>query len=187
MKLLDGARCYSAGPVEVDTDPVSWRDRIGTILNKNIPHLKIWNPLIKPKWCTQITGADQRADLKAFQSGVFESKSIAKNVEIREICLRLVSACDFIICKLGGKTVGTYEELAHAAAMHKPVLFIGEIDSCWRFAQFSYGMSNPYFKDEQSVCDFLVNVDNGSQKVDNLAWIFLKDKWINHEYTIKSR
>jgi nucleoside 2-deoxyribosyltransferase len=136
MNLLNGRTVYLAGPIESSDNPHSWRNELNLDL-KQISGLRVWDPLIKPKWCAPISGDDQRHDLEKFRDGpmVKFKKELDRNRDIREICLRLVSACDFIICMLGERTVGTFEELAHAAMMKKPVLFIGVPDSCWRIAQ----------------------------------------------------
>ena len=179
--LLKNRTVYLAGPIEVDNDPGSWRDRLTDGLA--ILGLRVWNPLVKPEWCTQITGDDQRNDLIKFKDGIKlfggRNGALDRNREIREVCLRLVSACDFIICKIGGKTVGTFEELAHAAMMKKPVLFIGEVDSCWRVAQF-YNNDPIFFANEMVLLSHLAAIDEGLQEVDNLSWIFLNNKWIDH-------
>lgn len=174
--LLNGRTVYLAGAVEVSDDPASWRDNLALQLSQ-INGLRIWDPLIKPEWCVQITGADQRKDLVKFNDG--DLTGLSRNREIREVCLRLVSACDFIICMLGGRTVGTFEELAHAALMNKPVLFIGNIDSCWRFAQF-VKKDKIFFNNQNDLVQYLINIDSGSQKVDSLSWIFLPNNWVNH-------
>lgn len=187
LNLLNNRTVYLAGPIEMNPDPGSWRNKITLELSK-INGIRIWDPLVKPEWCVQITGDDQRHDLEKFkdnnENGGIRSctnfKELDRNYEIRDICLRLVSACDFIICMIGGRTVGTYEELAHAAIMKKPVLFIGPPDSCWRVAQFQKNDDKIFFDNIESVVWYLNNIDNGSQEVDSLSWIFLNNKWINH-------
>jgi hypothetical protein len=190
QNLLNGRTMYAAGPIEAVYDGGSgWRNELTKKLsdpNTGINGLRIWNPLIKPKWCTPITADDQRHSLEKFKDGPIKkfSDDLNKNHEIRETCLRLVSACDFIVCALGGPTVGSFEELAHAAFMKKPVLFLGGVDSCWRVAQF-YKNDQIFFHTIDLLVEYLKKIDNGLQEVDNLSWIFLNNKWINHATAIR--
>lgn len=194
MKRLNHATVYLAGPVEQDEDCHSWRSIITPKL-KEIG-LRVWSPLIKPQWfidtCGELSPEEQRKDRKALSMcfTTIPGESIARkaaeckhsdilerNRYIRKICLRLVSACDFLICKVGFGTVGTFEELAIAKQQNKPVLFLmNELDSCWRVAQF-YNYYQNSFKTINEICDYLHRINDGAEEVHNVEWIFLNGVW----------
>lgn len=175
---LKNTTVYLCGAVEAIPDGgADWRDAITKPLNEM--GVRVWNPLIKPDWYNpKYDAKDQVEDKKeivdAITNNTFPVFAFDRLNKLRNTCLRLADACDFIICKLGGKTVGTFEELAIRG--QKPVLFIGEFDSTWRYVQFS--QPDPFFfKDVDMLLDYLRKVDSGVEKVDALSWVFLKNHW----------
>lgn len=183
---LSNTKVYLAGPIEKadDCSSSSWREYIKEPL-KSLG-IKIWDPLIKPKWFIdkvgEVSPADQRTDLKQFESPENTMDMIHaydRNAYIRHCCLRLASSCDFMICLVDGPTVGTFEELNVANQQGKPIIFIhknGKIDSCWRFVQFDFNRCF-HAKNINEAIQYLVNIDNGTIAVNNKHWIFLPEVW----------
>lgn len=190
LNLLKNTTAYLAGPVEQDENCYSWRNAITPKLQKF--NIKVWNPLIKPQWFidthqNELTPEKQKEDIQTLSVcyTTIYSKSahhkiistLYENQHIRNACLRLASACDFIICKVGTNTVGTFEELAIAKQQNKPVLFLmDKLDSCWRVAQF-YNYHQIAFKNIEDLINYLSRINNGVEKVNNLEWIFLNGAW----------
>jgi hypothetical protein len=183
MGKLHNTIVYLAGPVEVADDPVSWRDSIRPGLN-NLG-CRVWDPLVKPEWFVDTLGCeygvnDQLFDKKALrQRDVWGddpefNKSLERVDFIRKVCLRLVSAADFIICKVGGHTVGTFEEICSVS--NKPILFMGDFDSSWRHSQF-YNGDKLFFEDEGHILGYLEKINNGDTIPDPLNWVFLEGNW----------
>ena len=194
MNKLKDTTCYLAGPVELVDDCVSWRNALTPLL-KNLG-VNVWDPLNKPEWFVDrvgnLTPQDQRNDklllnnivsdqLLDYQQ-IMEAKDAGKrNDYVRKVCLRLVSACDFVICRVAGPTIGTFEEICIANQQNKPILFLSnneDLDSCWRAAQFGNLGDDPrliWFKSQDFLMDYLTNIDNGTELVNNLDWIFLKE------------
>lgn len=194
MGLLNNTSVYLAGPVERDSECGGWRNTITPLL-KEIG-IRIYNPLIKPQWFInecgcEVTPKQQRESKKILSDIAFEPSNVIPNdlvlnKYIRKVCLRLVSAADFVICKVSGPTVGTYEELAICNQQEKPILFLmDELDSCWRVAQF-YNHSYEYreqlaFKTIDELIEILKDIDLGNYKnINPLKWIFLPQiGWTN--------
>lgn len=182
MGRLDNSKIYLAGPVEADNDCLSWRDEISNKLLNINESLIVWNPVKHPCWIDyKITPEEQRKDKKILDN-IIKQKSIQfdrlrANEYIRKICLRLTSACDFVICKIGGPTVGTFEELSLIRSQNKPVLFLSEneLDSCWRAAQFHD--IGQWFINQDELISYIADIDNNVIQVDNINWIFLKGIW----------
>ena len=177
LNRLRNTTVYVAGPVEAVSDGgADWRDAITGPLHQM--GIKVWNPLIKPNWVPKYDASDQYKDkeeiIDAMNNGIFPIDAHKRLDNLRNNCLRLADACDFIICKLGGKTVGTFEEISIKGG--KPVLFIGEFDSTWRYVQF-FQQDKFFFKDINDIVGYLIKVDNGAQQVDPLTWIFLDNNW----------
>jgi nucleoside 2-deoxyribosyltransferase len=183
--LLNGSRCYLCGPIENHED--DWRVKITPKLQKL--GIKIWNPLVKPNWMYNVTGCDQKNDRNYINNNMNNldkdklHEIFIKNNEIKNVCLRLVSACDFVICKVGGPTVGTFHELAKANDQNKPILFFTDnkdkIDSMWRLVQFSneYEINNTFFGLSDDLIEYLNKINNNTITVDKLKWIFLSNNW----------
>jgi nucleoside 2-deoxyribosyltransferase len=183
--ILSKARCYLAGPCEFSK--ANWRSSI--IPKLDHLNLDIYNPVDQPSWF-QIDGHTQTRQRFHFNShfGKEHPKDfkdiLDQNKTLRQICLRLVAACDFIICRIDGNfTVGTYEEIKCAADQNKPVLFFTgnqPIDSMWRLSQFVENDSEiekVYFTSEDGLIKYLDEVNLGL--VDN------KIKWANLFWRIK--
>lgn len=198
QNLLNGTTVYLAGGVENASDGgITWRNSITPRL-KSLG-IKVWNPLIKPEWFVNHVGEEITAESQINSRELFkklvtygdkfkcksqileEEKSInykkawCANDYLRKVCLRLARSCDFIICKLG-VSIGTQEEIKES--WDKPILFIGEMDSSWRFSQF-YKHEPMFFPSEDDVMEYLWNInDHGrSMVLNNINWIFLDDIW----------
>ncbi len=190
MGLLSGTKVYLAGPVEQDNDPNSWRNSIKGKLNEL--GVICWDPLDKPSWIdSSFTGIAQRADkmelVKLARYTKFNENAVfQRNAEIRDVALRLASAADFIICKIGGPTVGTFEELALAKTCLKPVLFFGEIDSSWRCVQFMSAGYMAFHNSMDELLNYINDVDKGDEWVSPVDWIFLRDMWPSSKQEFKS-
>jgi len=193
MNLLNKCRVYLAGPVERDANATSWRNKIRPLLENF--GIIVWDPLNKPNWVHPLDGSKQRADIVLLENYMRFSNeqdpnnktsdcsdlwtdAVARNKEVRDVGLRLATAADFIICYVGGPTVGTFEEISEANKQRKPILFFGlpKLDSAWRFAQF-FRHTKCFFKDIEELIEYLKSIDNGMANVNNLEWIFLPGKW----------
>lgn len=185
MERLKNTRVYLAGPVERDEACAPWRDQIS---EKLAPMgIDIWSPLNYPEWFSEACGGNispelQRGDKEALIRLVKNyqwagDRRLDRNQVIRDTCLRLVSASDWVICKVGGPTVGTFEELAIARQQGKPILFFSDeedLDSCWRAAQF-YNNDRIWFNSMDELMDEVKSIHSGDRNVDRLSWIFIKD------------
>ena len=182
MGILEGSKVYLVGPVEVvsQNDSTEWRNDLTPKLEKM--GIQVWNPLIKPEWFKRIFGTyydnnDQINDKNIIINSINSdcctneyNQAMNRVKMVRDICLRLASAADFIICKIGGYTVGSYEEIG--ISKYKPVLFIGQIDSSWRCAQFDK-CDRTFFKDNDDIISYLQMINCGNYKLDKLDWIYL--------------
>lgn len=186
MGILAGTTVYLAGPVEQDNDPNSWREliKIG-LTNMNV---RIWDPLDKPDWIDRsFTGKAQRNDkytLESMRFLIHDDPIVLRNVQIRNVALRLASAADFIVCKIGGPTVGTFEELALAKQCLKPILFFGDLDSSWRFAQFADPHYAAFHKNMDDLMTYLNKINDSKELVSEVSWIFTNNFWPNSQRKI---
>ncbi len=184
MGILFGTKAYLAGPIEQDNDPNSWRNSIKGKLNEL--GVTCWDPLDKPDWIDRgFTGVAQRADKFELIKSDCDHGIIARNVEIRNVALRLASAADFVVCKIGGPTVGTFEELALAKTCLKPVLFFGDIDSSWRCVQFMSQGYTAFHLTMGALLEYLDRVDKLTERVSPVDWIFLDDMWPSSKQEFK--
>jgi hypothetical protein len=188
---LKNTRAYLAGPVERSHDCKSWRD----IITKELLKLEIipWSPLIKPKWFIEECGCelsaeqqrDDKKELNYLAQGftINDENVLHRNQYVRKVCLRLVSACDWVICKVDGPTVGTFEEITIAGQQGKPVLFFGNdqnLDSCWRAVQFINNNEDQiWFRNINDIVEYITSIHEGSTQVDKLSWIFMNEQGWN--------
>ncbi len=185
MNLLNNTKAYLAGPIENYSD--DWRVKITPIL-KNLG-IKVWDPLVKPSWMFNVTGDDQKTDRNYINNnfnnldGTKMSHIFDRNNAIKNVCLRLVSACDFVICKISGPSVGTFHELAKANDQNKPVLFFTDnkdkIDSMWRLVQFGnqFEINETFFGPMNDLTEYLRKINSGMIEPNKLKWIFLPNNW----------
>jgi len=185
MNRLKGTTVYLAGPVERDDNCAPWREQISEALYPL--GINIWSPLNYPEWFKEKCGGSispqiQRNDKNCLTRLVQMDKwngdrILERNITIRNTCLRLVSASDWIVCKVSGPTVGTFEEINVAKQQGKPVLFFSDdenLDSCWRAAQF-YNDYKIWFNSLDGIVERIKGINDGSVVVDKLEWIFIKD------------
>ena len=195
MNKLQGVTAYLACPFEKDLDCAGWREEIKPELEKL--GVIAWDPLPKPKWFVDrvgdITAELQREDKDIIQtwtsvgpssyqseSGQKDREVIFRNEYMRNVCLRLASACDIIICYVDGPTVGTFEELCVANQQKKPILFFTNgkvLDSAWRAIQFNTITGNKFFSHMHDMLEYLDGVNDGTQSVNSIDWIFLEGMW----------
>ena len=191
MNILKNSKVYLAGPIEQSNDSKSWRDKISSALSDL--EIESWDPLKKPQWFNEMCGgeltAEDQRNHKHVLNDLFKNDNnvssgfydaLNQNCIIRMVCLKLVSACDFVICKVGGPTVGTFEELSICSQQDKPILFLydeGEtLDSCWRAVQFA---NSSWFNNINDLIKYVTDISNETIKVDKLQWIFLPGAWPN--------
>lgn len=193
MGLLDGKTVYLCGPIENVSDSSSWR-------NKATPDLKsigmsVWSPLVKPNWLPSISGPGQVelkhkivADGRAYAAAsahvgdpspwITLRSGLDTNHQTRIVCKRLAVASDIVICRMTRDfTVGTYEELADAQRVGKPVLFWTDepIPSMWLFDQFAdiKSWESIFFTSWDKLFHYLQRVDKAEMEIDPIKWIFL--------------
>lgn len=186
---LNNTSCYLVGPIEHDTGfGRDWREVAVETLNKL--NIKIFNPLDRPKWMKHI---DEYVPPKMGREEVLlkVKHSIGKGREerfkidnlkassaqtfVRDMCLRYIHSCDFVLCYLpNAKTFGTTEELVIASNAKKPIIMIcpDNIPSLWIYDLVKYDY---VFDDLQDALGFINNCDQGNIELDPLKWIFLKE------------
>ena len=179
MNRLRGTTAYLSGPVEAHQNPDGWRNKLSGQLDRM--GIISYNPLIKPNWMPDVTGPEQAGWKKSFSPD--NNELIYKNSIIRQFCLRMTYACDFMILKLEKSifTVGTYEELAAATVCGKPVLVICDdpIPSMWLIDQIdAYRCLNEhFFKTEDDLVNYLYDINCGEKRPhDPMKWLFLTFK-----------
>ena len=180
--FLAGSSCYLVGPVENDEKfGKDWREQVQPLL-ENIK-VKVYNPLARPFWFKPfekfIPPSANRSDvLKSISNGDIVSNDyiIAQSL-VRKVCLRYVSTCDFVFAYISSsKTYGTTEELCLAASLNKPIIAVTPSDypSLWIY---DIVKDHYRFNDLDSAFKFIQGIDDGSQHVDSLKWIFLGDNY----------
>jgi hypothetical protein len=191
MSILHNTTCYLAGPVEHDLMASSWRNELAIKLSAI--GIKVYDPLIKPKWFPSSCRINPAVYREVLRDGPAIAKTICgednfttinvrdvftANAYMRKVCLRIVSAVDWVICYLPIKpTFGTCEEVYDAIYEGKPVLFCcpDGIPSTWILGAASTAddYSNVFFKDWDSLLKHVLKIDKGLIKLDPVKWIFL--------------
>jgi nucleoside 2-deoxyribosyltransferase len=174
--LLGGTRVYLAGPVEHDDHAKDWRTQITSSLLKY--NVKVYDPLVKPSWLSDISKVDPKLYRKSLNGepvGITINDVFDANKELRQVCLKMVSSADWIICWMPIKyTAGTFEEIYLAADIDKPVLFCmpDGIASTWVLQRFStpQDMDHVFFRTWDQLIGHVDKLDNGSIKMDPLKW-----------------
>lgn len=181
MNKLNGLSCYLAGPVEFDQNAHDWRNTLSERLIKF--NLKIYNPLIKPKWLNDACKVDPQVYIKVLNgnSQIVNSPSgemlLTKDVvevaakELRRLCMKMVTSSDFVICNAPRKyTSGTWDEIYFANDADIPVLFCAPdgIPATWMISRFP---SSAFFKNWDELMNYIENVDNGTIDVDLFQWL----------------
>jgi hypothetical protein len=189
MGLLEHTSAYLAGPVELAGPQASdWRNRITDSLRQM--DVIVLNPIQKPEWVgpsvlreqDDITSCFRKSlDIEVFGSNsapeIYEAGAEALKAQraSRNVCLRLVKACDWCICNLPGmQTIGTIEELSILAYREAPVFFVCQKPSMWLISMFlvsGQDYHNTFFKDEASLMEYLTKIDKGAIPVNPLLWI----------------
>lgn len=193
MGLLNGTSVYLAGAVDHAADPRKWRREITNDLLHPLG-IKVYDPLIKPSWFNkhypQVIGDDPALDFLGYKQFLDDPESISEDDQeavwrrmggIRELNLRCVNACDFLIINLPKQfTWGTPEEAVVAAGTGKPLFYIlpdGPTTSTWLPVQAYYSYKEfckCTFKSFEELFEHLRGIDSGDVTVDTLRWIFLE-------------
>lgn len=191
MGKLHGTSVYLAGAVEMvgDENATTWRNEITPILTSM--GIEVWDPMIKPQWFPQITGAEQ-ASMKYTLISDSEheaSKADHTNKLIRAACLSLAGQADFIICNMPRQfTAGTFEEIYLANQTGKPILFMSDYPfaSMWLHSAFTNNNDwrDVFFPGIHSLMNYISKVDNGTVEIDPIKWIFLT--WRREYGNVKS-
>lgn len=185
MSLLRGSSVYLAGAIDHIDDPKSWRHKITHSLLLPMG-VKVYDPLVKPSWLSEYAKADLSCYID-LMGKLLENKSLNYDdyqmwrgmKEVRQIDLRMAHSADFFIVSLPKKfTVGTLEELGIAAKSKKPILIHmpDGIVSTWLPTQIAneiheYKVS--HFSEWDDIHKYLIGVDEGTIRVDNLRWVFM--------------
>lgn len=192
-RKLQDVRMYLAGPIEKAIDDgYTWRSKMASELSEL--GITVWDPLVKPEWFNKecgciYDGKKQREDFELItcernkDNCAEVDAAFRRNNLVRDVCLRLVSACDVVICKVGDRTVGTFEELHLAQMQFKPILFWYEedqIDSSWRIVEFPNAL---HFQGMDLLVNYLKEISLDAEQVDNEQWIFLDGRWPNASFT----
>jgi hypothetical protein len=190
MGLLSSTTCYLCGPVEAAQDAAGWRNDIGAKLARM--RVLCYDPLKKPKWVGQ-KGLLPQADITNGILGrgpIPVQDAIDAQVLSRTVCLRLVSAADWVICRMPKTfTVGTIEELHIAYQRGCPTFFIcpDGIPSAWlisMFAPSAKDIPDVFHETSDSLFEYLNKIDTGVD-LDPLRWIFLA--WTGGKYDTQTR
>jgi len=122
MNVLKDSSCYLAGPIDKASDyGKGWRNSITPFLKEL--GVKIFNPCDKPSHLLNESAESVQHRNRLKLCGKFDE--VSKLVkEIRNIDLRMVDMCDFLIVHLDNniRTCGTWEELFTANRNKKPIL-----------------------------------------------------------------
>lgn len=183
MGLLNNSSVYLVGAVDCHEDPMRWRKEISSNLLEPLG-IKVYNPLIKPKWFNDNFNIDNIDDeIKEFKRII--NNDIQLDVEkrmfaVRKLCLRMASDANFIIASIPKKfTVGTFEELSIAANVGKPILIYmpdGIDISTWIPVQLFDNLKSfkeHTFTSMDDLYNYVKMVDSGDIKVDNIQWLFI--------------
>lgn len=170
LKRLSGMRTYLVGAMDrIPCGGTVWR-------NKIMPHLSalnisVINPCDHP--LEQVSVRDSITDLK--QSGNFAD--IRKQFgQIRNIDLRCVDVCDFIIAHVDVNVhaCGTYEEIVTANRQKKPVLIWCEQGKSqapnWLFFMLPH---EHIFDNMDALLEYLNQINSQNDILDLDRWIFL--------------
>ena len=177
MSLLKNKRVYLAGPVEQDPGAKGWRERVTEHLKRY--DIFVYDPLVKPDWIPEICRAKPSSYLPVLRGDSTEypkSDIFMANTILRDLCLRSVTAADFVICYHPKKwTSGTWEEIYLAGQQNKPVLLCipDGLQSTWTPAVFSTAesMSQNFFYSWEEMFMFLRQLDAGEVEVDRIKWL----------------
>lgn len=179
---LNNTSCYLVGPIEHDPDfGRDWREVATGLLNNM--GVKIFNPLDRPEWMLHIDeftppkmGREEVLKLLDTQKEeALNHPASLSQTFIRDMCLRYVHSCDFILCYLPNtKTFGTTEELSIASNAKKPIIVVcpDDIPSLWIYDLIK---NDFVFKSLQGALSFIDDCNQGQIDLDPLKWIFLKE------------
>lgn len=203
MNLLKNSKCYLVGPIELSNDPVSWRSRVTKELNEI--GVKVYDPMVKPDWAPEVAretnkNVNNKNLFIEVMHKIGKGEELTKNDKdhyyamnwIRDIDLRFVHSCDFIVCYLPKIfSVGSCEELTIAIESKKPVLIWSKdtyIPSSWLASMMCNepeDIKDYFFHSEEDLVQYLKKVDNNEVPVDPLKWIFLS--YFNKNLKIKGK
>lgn len=193
MNILRNTSCYLAGPVEHDKTASTWRHELAVKLLEI--GIRVYDPLIKPPWFPSSCRINPTVYKEVLHDNtIVLAKTICgppdaitisvpevfdANTYMRKVCLRLVSAVDWIICYLPIEpTFGTCEEVFDAIYEGKPILFCcpNGIASTWIMGASSTAKDyrDVFFKDWDSLFQHILKIDRGLVELDPIKWIFLK-------------
>lgn len=190
--MLIGAKCYLSGAIEADQNASTWRNRLTPRLEEL--GMITWDPLVKPDWMAQVSGAEQAAWKKIIANPppMFDNSSASepykgwcgsendiietKNREIRKVCLKIAGHCDLMIVKIDKKifTVGTWEELTVAVQRSIPVFILCDekIPSMWLVDMLdAYRKPNEvFFQTEDELIKHIYDISTGVVQVHKSDW-----------------
>ena len=188
MGNLASVKCYLSGAIEsANSAPYQakgWRQKITPKLQEL--GIVVYDPLVKPKWMPEVSGATQREMAKNLDEGITAGVALDKielhNNMTRIFCLNLVRHANIIIVKIDKTfTVGTFEEIKLAEG--KPIFIIADgIPSMWLIDQldlYAYYRRDLYLHSTIDKClNKLEHINNNTNLInDKLEWIFLKNFW----------
>lgn len=204
MGILANTSCYLAGPVEFSPDAAEWRIRVAQELSGM--GVVVLNPLVKPEWVGP-RGLRPQPDINAnffVKQGIPQVSNnfagqiptepirpeqvlVRPDMELalqdmhiqRDICLRMVYATNWCICRLPKIfTVGTFEELTLLSKAGAPVMFVcpDGIPSMWLVSMFvdkAIDIDDVFFQDEAQLLTAVRHINQGERQIDPRKWIFL--------------
>lgn len=160
----------------------SWRERAVEFCDKL--KIKYFNPLDRPSWMKKfelfIPPVMQRDEVlnrleNESINDIDKNKIRSSQSFVRDVCLRYINSCDFVLCYLpNSKTFGTTEELTVASKAKKPIIMVcpERVPSLWVFDMIK---NDKVFSDLGGAFDYLSSIDKGNEILDPLKWVFLKD------------
>jgi len=182
MGHLKNTKCYLVGPIE--HDPSFGRDWREVAVEK-LTELDVfcYNPLNRPSWMTHLaqymppdkSRKEILESIKEIKDEERKSKYILAQQFVRQICLRFVHSCDFVLCYLpNAKTFGSTEELVIAHQARKPIIMIcpDDIPSLW---VYDLVRDQPVVDNLSQAITYLKEIDSARLELDLLKWIFLQD------------
>jgi len=178
MGLLDGCRCYLAGPIDfVEDDGVKWRQNITKQFEDQNINIKVLDPTDKPIGLGSEIGVEKHYIQHLKNEGKYNE--VTKWVKkLQRIDLRMVDMSDFVIALVDPRITmfGTIHEIIEATRESKPVfvLTIGGKPkaSGWLFGLVDY---HEMFDDVDKCIDHIDLLNKGVIPLDD-RWVMLNQK-----------
>jgi len=186
MNTLANSSIYLCGQIENDKNATEWRVSLAASLTAIEPTFKIWDPLIKPYWCSpdyldNSVGYGWKSEI-LHGDPEKARRCISANREARRICRQLAGKCDIIVARLSSAfTWGSIDELEIGIDRNIPIFL-------WLPSGLvgTYGIGGiikdvghiPYYihTNPDSLIGTIAGINNGTipiTKIDPETWMYI--------------